>query len=149
MLENTNILIIYLVAINVVTFFVYGLDKLKAKRRQWRIPEAVLLTLAVIGGSVGAWLGMKVWHHKTAHNEFKFGIPLIIAAQIALFFWVSFGTKYGEKRHQINSTDMKNNECQGKVIGIGGVFFKSQDPEKTKQWYDDHLGIEKGDYGNF
>ena len=92
-LENTKILIIYLVAINVVTFFVYGLDKLKAKRRAWRIPEAVLLTLAVIGGSVGAWLGMKVWHHKTAHNEFRFGIPLIIAAQIALFFLVSCGTK--------------------------------------------------------
>ena len=86
-------LIFYLVAINVVTFFVYGLDKLKAKRKRWRIPEAVLLAMAVIGGSIGAWLGMKVWHHKTAHNKFKFGIPIIIALQIALFFWISCGTK--------------------------------------------------------
>ncbi len=89
MFENATIWIIYLVVINVITFFVYGLDKLKAKRRQWRIPETVLLTLAVIGGSVGAWLGMLVWHHKTAHNEFRFGIPLILAAQVVLFFLVS------------------------------------------------------------
>ena len=68
---------------NVVTFFLYGMDKLKAKRSKWRVPEATLLLFAVLGGSVGAWLGMKIWHHKTQHKKFKYGLPLIIVIQIA------------------------------------------------------------------
>ena len=76
--------VIYLAVINVVAFFMYGLDKWKAKRSKWRIPEATLLGLAVLGGSIGAWLGMKVWHHKTLHKKFKFGVPAIIIVQIAL-----------------------------------------------------------------
>lgn len=79
-----NILLIYLLAANIVTFMVFGIDKYKAKRGLWRIPEASLLTMAVIGGSIGAWLGTKVWHHKTLHKKFKYGIPLIIALQTAL-----------------------------------------------------------------
>ena len=74
----------YLAAINVVTFIVYGIDKLKAKKGKWRIPEASLLLLAIIGGSIGAWCGVKVWHHKTMHKKFKYGIPLIVAIQIGL-----------------------------------------------------------------
>lgn len=74
----------YLAAINVVTFIVYGIDKLKAKKGKWRIPEASLLLLAIIGGSIGAWCGVKVWHHKTRHKKFKYGIPLIVAIQIGL-----------------------------------------------------------------
>lgn len=74
----------YLTAINVVTFIVYGIDKLKAKKGKWRIPEASLLLLAIIGGSIGAWCGVKVWHHKTMHKKFKYGIPLIVAIQIGL-----------------------------------------------------------------
>ena len=79
-----NILLIYLLAANIVTFVVFGIDKYKAKRGLWRVPEASLLTMAVIGGSIGAWLGTKVWHHKTLHKKFKYGIPLIIALQAAL-----------------------------------------------------------------
>ena len=78
-----NILLIYLLAANIVTFVVFGIDKYKAKRGLWRIPEASLLTMAIIGGSIGAWLGTKVWHHKTLHKKFKYGIPLIIALQAA------------------------------------------------------------------
>ena len=63
-----NMLFYYLIVINVVTFTVYGIDKLKAKQGSWRISEATLLILAVIGGSIGALLGMKVWHHKTMHT---------------------------------------------------------------------------------
>ena len=81
-----NVLLYYLIVINVVTFLVYGIDKVKAKRSKWRIPEATLLGLAVIGGSIGAWLGMKVWHHKTLHKKFKYGLPLIILAQIILLY---------------------------------------------------------------
>ena len=79
-----NELLIYLAVINVATFFTYGLDKWKAKKSLWRIRESSLLMLAVLGGCIGAWLGMKVWHHKTQHKKFKYGLPLIILAQIAL-----------------------------------------------------------------
>jgi uncharacterized membrane protein YsdA (DUF1294 family) len=77
-------ILIYLLAINVLAFFLYGIDKWKAKRSKWRIPEITLLSIAVIGGSIGAWLGMKVWRHKTMHKKFKYGIPLILMIQIAL-----------------------------------------------------------------
>ena len=78
----------YLLAINVVAFIVYGIDKYKAKKAKWRIPEATLLLLAVLGGSVGAWMGMKVWHHKTMHKKFKYGIPAILLIQIALMAYL-------------------------------------------------------------
>ena len=73
-----------LIGLNVLTFFVYGIDKWKAKRGSWRIPEATLLILALLGGSIGAWFGMKVWHHKTLHKKFKYGIPLILLIQLVL-----------------------------------------------------------------
>ena len=57
-----------LIVLNIVTFLVYGIDKWKAKQGSWRISEATLLILAVIGGSICALLGMKVWHHKTMHK---------------------------------------------------------------------------------
>ena len=78
--------IIYFILINVVTFFLFGIDKWKAKKGRWRISEATLLIFAVIGGSIGAWLGMKTWHHKTMHKKFKYGIPLILLVQIALLY---------------------------------------------------------------
>jgi len=72
---------------NVVTFFMYGIDKWKAKKSKWRIRETALLGLAVLGGSIGAWLGMKVWHHKTQHKKFKYGVPAIIIIQLALIVY--------------------------------------------------------------
>ena len=78
----------YLVIINIVTFVVYGIDKWKAKRGNWRISEATLLMLAAIGGTIGALLGMKVWQHKTMHLKFKYGLPLILLAQIALIYLI-------------------------------------------------------------
>ena len=108
-LNLPHIALIYLAVINVATFFMYGIDKAaskrgqsrtrssyaeceqartkskwKAKRSKWRIPEATLLLLAVLGGSIGAWLGMKVWHHKTLHKKFRYGVPAIIIIQLAL-----------------------------------------------------------------
>ena len=74
----------YLFAINIVSFFLYGIDKYKAKKNKWRISEATLLMIAVIGGSIGAWVGMRIWHHKTMHKKFKYGIPIIIILQVAL-----------------------------------------------------------------
>ena len=77
-------IICYLLAVNIVTFFLYGIDKYKAKKGKWRISEATLLTMAAIGGSIGAWAGMRLWHHKTMHKKFKYGIPIIIILQVAL-----------------------------------------------------------------
>ena len=84
-----NALLYYLIALNVVTFLVYGIDKWKAKQGSWRISEASLLILAVIGGSIGALLGMKIWHHKTMHKKFKYGLPLILIIQIILIGYLS------------------------------------------------------------
>ena len=85
----TEALLYYLIAINIVTFLVYGIDKWKAKQGSWRISETTLLILAVIGGSIGALLGMKVWRHKTQHKKFKYGLPLILIIQIILIGYLS------------------------------------------------------------
>ena len=89
-LSLLHIALIYLAVINVVTFFMYGIDKWKAKRSKWRISEAMLLGMAVIGGSIGAWLGMKTWHHKTLHKKFKYGVPAIIIIQLALIGYILY-----------------------------------------------------------
>ena len=67
--------------LNLITFIIYGIDKFKAKKAKWRISEATLILLAVIGGSIGAWLGLQVWRHKTQHKKFFIGIPLIMVLQ--------------------------------------------------------------------
>jgi uncharacterized membrane protein YsdA (DUF1294 family) len=84
-----RVLIYYLLGINLLTFFVYGIDKWKAKRDKWRIPEATLLMLAALGGSVGALLGMTVFHHKTKHKKFLIGVPLILLAQLAVAYFIA------------------------------------------------------------
>ena len=86
--EVMNIILGYLLAINIATFFLYGIDKYKARKRRWRISEATLLLMAVVGGSIGAWTGMRLWHHKTMHKKFKYGIPIIIILQVALAFYL-------------------------------------------------------------
>lgn len=76
----------YIIAINAITFLVYGIDKYKAKRGKWRVPESTLLWLALIGGSIGAYLGMRMWHHKTMHSKFKYGIPVIIVLHVLFLY---------------------------------------------------------------
>jgi uncharacterized membrane protein YsdA (DUF1294 family) len=92
--EFLHIIVIYLIVTNVMAFLMFGVDKWKAKKSKWRIREAALLTLALLGGSVGAWLGMKVWHHKTLHKKFRYGIPAIIVVQliVAGVLLFKFGT---------------------------------------------------------
>lgn len=83
-------LFIYLLVINLTAFAAYGLDKKKAEKDRWRIPEATLVMLAVLGGSIGALAGMLAFHHKTKKPKFVIGIPLILllqsAASIALIY---------------------------------------------------------------
>ena len=82
---NVHVIIIYyLLIINAVAFIVYGIDKLKARKGRWRISEATLLLLAIVGGSIGSWLGMKVWHHKTMHRKFQYRLPIILLLQLAI-----------------------------------------------------------------
>lgn len=83
-----RLFLILLAAMNIVAFIMYGIDKYKAKKSEWRIPESTLLWLAVLGGSVGALVGMKVWHHKTMHKKFYLGVPAILILQLALFVWI-------------------------------------------------------------
>lgn len=83
-MDIVNILFICISSLNVITFLIYGIDKYKAKRAKWRIPESTLLWLAICGGSIGALLGMRVWRHKTRHKKFRYGVPLIIVLQAAV-----------------------------------------------------------------
>ncbi|WP_288279602.1 DUF1294 domain-containing protein [uncultured Prevotella sp.] len=84
-----ELLLYYFVCVNVLTFFVYGIDKWQARQGKWRISEATLLLFAVIGGSIGAWLGMRVWRHKTMHKKFKYGIPAILMIHIIVIGYLS------------------------------------------------------------
>lgn len=85
-----KVAIYYLVAINVIAFILYGLDKLWAKKGRWRVPERSLILIAAAGGSIGAIAAMKVWHHKTKHNKFRLGLPAILLAQIALIYFAVY-----------------------------------------------------------
>ena len=79
-----KILVIYLLLINAIGFILMLVDKIKAKKKLWRIPEATLFLVAVIGGSIGSILGMYTFRHKTKHIKFIVGMPLILAAQIVI-----------------------------------------------------------------
>ena len=85
-----NAPICYIVVINLVSFMMFGIDKYKARRGQWRISEATLLAVAAIGGSIGARMGMKVWHHKTLHSKFRYGVPIILLVHIALMAYFCY-----------------------------------------------------------
>lgn len=82
-------LLIYLVTINAAGFLIMLADKEKAKKHLWRIPEATLLTVAALGGSIGSLAGMKVFHHKTKKPKFYIGIPVILVLQILLLVFLS------------------------------------------------------------
>lgn len=76
--------LLILAAVNLLAFALYGVDKVKAKKGAWRIPEATLLLVAFLGGSVGALLGMEVFRHKTRHLKFRILVPLFLILHIAL-----------------------------------------------------------------
>ena len=77
-----DIVWIYLLVINIIGFFIMGIDKAKAKADAWRIPEKTLFAIAFLGGALGVWCGMYNFHHKTRHWYFKYGIPCIVAFHI-------------------------------------------------------------------
>ena len=79
---------VYLAAINLAAFLTFGADKRRARRNAWRVPERTLFLLAVLGGSLGAILGMRAFRHKTRHWYFRYGLPAILLAQLALAWWL-------------------------------------------------------------
>lgn len=85
-----TVLLVWLAVINLLTFIVYGADKRRARKGKWRVPEKTLFLLPLLGGSIGALLGMRVFHHKTKHWYFVWGIPAILLAQIALAVWLLY-----------------------------------------------------------
>ena len=83
----TPYILTYLIAINLLAFVIYGNDKRKARKNKWRTPESTLLMLAFIGGAYGAWLGMRVFRHKTRHLKFRILVPLMAVAWMVLLVW--------------------------------------------------------------
>lgn len=84
-----HLVLLYLIIVNAAAFLLMLADKLKAKRGAWRIPEATLMGIAAIGGSIGALTGMYLFRHKTKHIKFTLGIPVILIGQIALVIWLA------------------------------------------------------------
>lgn len=85
---QTVLVVFWLAAANLLGLILMGADKSRARRGAWRIPEKTFFLLAVLGGSVGCWLGMYLFHHKTRHWYFVVGMPLILIAQILILFWL-------------------------------------------------------------
>ena len=84
----------YLLLINIVTFIAFAIDKRRARKGKWRIPEARLLLFAALGGTLGAMAGMKICRHKTQHLKFKYGVPAILISQLALAFYCLQGVVF-------------------------------------------------------
>lgn len=82
-----EILVIYGIIINLASFIVYGIDKRKAVKGKWRIPESTLIGLAAVGGCIGAAAGMKLFHHKTKHMKFRITVPLFIVIYLAMIIY--------------------------------------------------------------
>ena len=83
-------ILIAFAVLNIVTFFVYSIDKLKAKKGWWRVSERTLLLLAFLGGSIGARLAMQRFRHKTQHAKFKYGVPFALLLHLALAGWLVY-----------------------------------------------------------
>ena len=83
-----KLILLYLLIINAAGFVLMLVDKFKAKKNLWRIPEATLIGVAALGGSIGSLIGMYTVRHKTKHLKFTWGIPLILALQVVLVIWL-------------------------------------------------------------
>jgi len=89
-MNSFDLIILYAVAVNVASLIMMGVDKRRAIKRAFRIPESTLFVLAIIGGSVGSIIGMHLFHHKTRHWYFLYGMPVILALQLMLLFALVF-----------------------------------------------------------
>lgn len=85
-----KLIFVYILVVNITAFVLYGFDKKRAIKKEWRIPEKTLLGIAVLGGSVGAILGMYGFRHKTKHWQFRILLPLFLLLHIGIIFWMLF-----------------------------------------------------------
>lgn len=83
-LDVLTYIMIYLLVLNIIGFLIMGIDKSRAKKRMWRIPEKTFFIVSLLGGSIGTWAGMYTFRHKTKHWYFVIGMPLILALQIGI-----------------------------------------------------------------
>ena len=83
-MNAVTLILVYLIVINFISFTAMGVDKARARKRLWRIPESTLFVLALIGGSIGSIAGMHLFHHKTRHRRFLYGLPAILILQILI-----------------------------------------------------------------
>ena len=81
---------VYLFVINLAGFIVMAIDKSKARRNKWRVPEAILFLFAIFGGSIGCLLGMRIFHHKTQKPRFYIGMPVILGIQVLMLLYLIF-----------------------------------------------------------
>ncbi|MPM55251.1 hypothetical protein SDC9_102044 [bioreactor metagenome] len=79
-------MIYYLMIINVIGFFIMSIDKKKAIKNVYRIPEKNLFFICIVGGSLGMLIGMYKFHHKTKHNKFVYGVPLLLISNIIMIY---------------------------------------------------------------
>lgn len=93
-MEVIFVLFLYVLLVNLIAFCMMGIDKRKARRKAFRIPESTLFILALIGGSIGAIAGMYAFRHKTQHWYFVWGMPAILLLQLALILWLLFGSSF-------------------------------------------------------
>ncbi|RHR10367.1 DUF1294 domain-containing protein [Pseudoflavonifractor sp. AF19-9AC] len=82
--------LVWLAALNLIAFILMGLDKWKARRGAWRIPEKTLFLAALLGGALGGTVGMHLFHHKTRHWYFRFGFPILLVLQLLLAGFLAF-----------------------------------------------------------
>lgn len=87
MMNLKYVIVIAFSVMSLVAFCAFGIDKYKARHDRWRIPESTLLLIAFFGGAIGAYLGMKAFHHKTMHKKFAIVVPLLALIHIAVIFW--------------------------------------------------------------
>ncbi|MCM3625841.1 DUF1294 domain-containing protein [Paenibacillus glycanilyticus] len=83
-----QLLIIYLLVINILAFSLMGMDKSYARHKKRRVPEKRLFGVSALGGALGAWIGMQVWRHKTKHTSFRIGIPLLFVFNMVVIYYL-------------------------------------------------------------
>ena len=88
-MDVITVILIYIITLNLLEFALMGMDKWKTKNHAWRIPESTLFILAIIGGSIGAIIGMRAFRHKTRHWHFVYGMPAILIIQLLIIFILS------------------------------------------------------------
>ena len=124
--------ILYIVVLNLIGFLSMGIDKSRAKKGDWRIPERTLFLIALLGGSVGSILGMQVFRHKTKHKSFLVGMPLILALQLLLL-----GLLAGHTGKQTNRTDFVMATVMSQVI------YGSKGEETAEENYQIAIALEQ------